>query len=103
MTRPPETCVARDVHVQQITGTGPLVAVSRLANRSRRPRDPGPAEHLPDRRVRKAGRRPNKPRPPTRRPTTGTNPLLQLRGELPRRAARPARAVKQRLGLSLTL
>src|SRR6266487_4977428 len=51
-----EARVAGDVHVQQVAGTGPLVAVGWLLGSSRRPRDPSPLEHLPDGRVCEAGR-----------------------------------------------
>jgi hypothetical protein len=63
-----EVGLAAGVHVRQLAGAGPLVAVGRLLLRLRRPRDPRPAEHLPDRRVRKAGRACDQPAvPPTMR------------------------------------
>src|SRR6266542_1744272 len=81
-----EARVAADIHVQQIAGARPFIAVGRLLDRSRPPRDPGPLEHLPDRRMRTAGLAP-----------TGADPLLQLGSEKPRRALRTTRAINQRL------
>src|SRR5439155_6751976 len=94
-----ETRVCADIHVQPITGAGPLVAVGGLPDRPRSTRDAGPAEHLPDGRVRKARRPGHKPRPPASLSPAVADPLLQIGGEKPRRAVRPTRAVQQRLKL----
>src|SRR6266536_2403822 len=92
---PQEARVAAGVHVQQVAGAGPLVAVGWLLDRPRRSRDLGPLEHLPDGQVREAGRAGDQARPPTRLASAGADRLGELGGELPRRAMRPARAVKQ--------
>src|SRR4249919_3164976 len=90
-----ETGVAACVHVQQITGAGPLVAVGWLLDRGPTPGEPGPLEHLPDRRVREAGRAGDKTWTPARLASAIADPLLQLGGQQPRRPMRPARAIKQ--------
>src|SRR5436190_23966167 len=60
-----EAGVLADIHVQQIAGARPLVAVGGLACRPGWPRDPGPLEHFPDGRVAKAGRAGDQARPPS--------------------------------------
>ena len=92
---PLEARVLAGVHVQQITGARPLVAVGRLPGRLRWPRDPGPAQHLPDRRVAEAGRARDQARPPACLAATLADRLGELGRELPGRAMRPARAIKQ--------
>jgi len=84
---PLETCVLAGVHVQQVAGAGPLVAVGRLPHRPRRPREPRPAEHLPDGRVAEAGRAGDKARPPAGLAAAVTDRGLELGRELHQRAA----------------
>src|SRR6476661_6619877 len=81
--------------MQQITRARPLVAIGGFSCRPRPPREPGPAQHLPDRRVRAPGRRPDQPRPPTCPTSTCTDPLLHFGSELAWRALRPTRAITQ--------
>src|SRR6266511_248006 len=95
MAGPQEAGVAAGVHVQEITRARPLIAVGRLPGRPRRPRDPGPAEHLPDGRVREASRAGDQARSPTRLAAAGADRLLELRRELTRRAAGTARTINQ--------
>ena len=90
-----EACVLAGVHVQQIAGTGPLVAVGRLPHCSRRPRDPRPPEHLPDGRVAEAGRTDDQARPPSGLAPAGTDRLSELGRQLPRRLMRTAGAIAQ--------
>src|SRR5579883_122753 len=98
-----ETGVAACVHVQQVTGAGPLVAVGRLLGRGRTAGEPGALEHLPDGRVREAGRAGNEPRSPAGLAAAVADPLLELRGEQAGRAVRPARAVEQRTLLAAAI
>src|SRR5215207_4160299 len=86
---------AADVHVEQVPGAGPLVAVGGLPRRALGARDAGSLQHLPDRRVREARERGDEPRSPTRLPAAGADSLLQLGGELARARVRPARAIEQ--------
>jgi hypothetical protein len=95
MSGPHEAGVAGDVHVQQVAGTGPLVAVGRLLGRSRRPRDPRPAQHLPHGRVREAGGAGDQPGSPPSAAAAGADRLLELRRQLARRAVRATRAIKE--------
>ena len=90
---PREARRAGDVHVQEVARAGPLVAVGGLLQRPRRPRDPRPAQHLPDGRVGEAGRGRNEPRSPACRLAAGADALLELGSELARAAARPTRAI----------
>ncbi len=92
---PLEAHVLARVHVQEVAGAGPLVAVGRLARRPRRPREPGPAEHLPDGRVREASRAGDQARAPARLLAAPADCSLELRRELARRAVRPAGAIEQ--------
>jgi hypothetical protein len=100
---PPETRIARDVHMQQITGAGPLVPIRRLGHRSWPARQPVAAKDLPDRRVGEAGHPRDQPWPPTGLTSAGADRLLPLGRQKPRRASRPARAVKQRLHSAATV
>ena len=94
---PQEARIARDVHVQQIAGTGPLVAVGRLLGYSRAPREPVAAEHLPDRRVREPGRSGDQAWTPAGLSTAVADPFLQLGGEKTRRSVWTAGAIQQRI------
>jgi hypothetical protein len=80
---PQESRVTARVHVQQIAGAGPLVAVGRLFGRARRPRDPGSPEHFPDGRVGEASRSGDQPRSPAGFAPAGADGLLELRRQLP--------------------
>src|SRR5882757_10004658 len=103
MAGPQEARVAAGVHVEQIAGAGPLIAVGWLSAPWLAARDPRPLEHLPDGRVREPGRSSDQPRTPTGLAAASTDPLLQLGREQPRRAARPARAIKQRACQTITV
>ncbi len=93
--RPRKARVLAGVHVQQIAGAGPLVTVGRLPDRPRRPRDPRPLEHLPDRRVAEAGRAGDQARAPAGLAAAVTDRGLELARKLPGRATRPTRAIEQ--------
>src|SRR5438876_9615149 len=80
---PQKARVAAYVHVQQIAGTGPLVAAGRLPDQGQTAREPGPPEH------------------PVLSPTVA-DPLLQLARKQPRRTPRPARAIHERAQLAST-
>jgi hypothetical protein len=79
------------VHVQQVAGALPLVAIGLPTRRPRRPRDPGPPQHLPNRGVTEAGRATDQTRPPAGLASTGTDRPGELGRELPR----AARAIKK--------
>src|SRR6266508_6981375 len=96
MAWPQEARIAACVHVQQVTGAGPLVAVGRLLGRRRAAREPGSLQHFPDSRVREARGTRDQTRTPAGLATAIADPLLQLGREQPRRAVRPARAIQQR-------
>src|SRR6266511_6149166 len=83
------------VHVQQVAGARPLVAVRRLPRRTGRPRKPGPFEHLPDGGMCEAGSERDQARSPAGVAPASADPLSELRRELTRRAMRPARAIEQ--------
>ena len=87
--------MAADVHVQQVAGAGPLVAPGRLPLRPRAPRESVPAKHLPDGRVREAGRGRDQAWAPAGAAAAGADPCLQRRSELARRATGSARAIAQ--------
>src|SRR5207244_8578175 len=73
------TCEADEafaVDVQQVTGTGPLVATRPLARLLGPPRDPLPLERPPDGRVRVPGLAGDQPRTPTGAAPGGADPLL---------------------------
>jgi len=90
-----EARVLAGVHVRQVAGAGPLVAGGRLPRRPRRPGDPRSPEHLPDRRVAETGRAGHQAWAPARRASAGADRLGELGRELPGRAVRPTRAIKQ--------
>ena len=98
-----EAGVAACVHVKQVTGAGPLVAVGRLLDRRRTARETGPLEHLPDRRVRDPRRTRNQTRTPTGLAPAVADPLLQLSRQQPWREVRTARAIPQRSCLPTTV
>ena len=87
---PPEARIAADVHVQQVAGAGPLVAIGLPARRARPAREAVAEEHLPDRLMRMPGRAGDQPRPPTRRLPDRADPRLSVRAEMTRLAPRPA-------------
>src|SRR5439155_19197410 len=95
VARPLEAGVAADIHVQQIAGAGPLVAVGGLPRWPWRAGDARPLEHLPDRRVSKAGESSDQPRTPARLAAAGADPLLQLGVKLARAVAGSAGAIEQ--------
>src|SRR5436305_278227 len=95
VTRSQKARVTACIHVQQIAGTRPFVAVGRLPGRSRRTGDTRPTQHLPDGRVREAGRAGNQPRSPARLASTGADPPLKRWRELTRRAVRTTRPIEQ--------
>jgi hypothetical protein len=88
-----EAGVAADIHVQQVAGAVPLVAVGGLPGRTLWPGDVRPLEHFRDSRVSKAGDGSGQPWPPARLAAAGTDPLLQLGGEPARTPVRPARTI----------
>ena len=92
---PLESPVAGRVHVQEVAGAGPLVAVRRLLRRPRGPRDAIPREHLRDRRMRPTALASNQSWPPPGAPADRADPLLDLRVEQARHPLRPARAIEQ--------
>src|SRR5204863_5145818 len=65
--------------------------------------DPGAFEHLPDGRVREAGRAANKPRTPAGLAAAITDPLLKICCEQPRRVVRPTRPIEQSARLAAAL
>jgi hypothetical protein len=81
VARPHEAGVARDVHMQQVAGAGPLVAVGGLARCPRCGRQRVAAQHLPHRLMRHADRAGHQPRPPAGQLARLTDPLLELRRE----------------------
>src|SRR2546423_5835515 len=95
MAGPLEARVLAGVHVQQITGTGPLVPVGRLPRRPRRTRDSSPLEHFPDRLMTEAGRASDQPRPPAGLAAAVADRGLELGRELSRRTTPPARTIEQ--------
>ncbi len=95
VTGPQEARVAGNVHVQEIAGAGPLVAVGRLLGLSGRPRQPRSPQHLPDGRVAEASGAGDQPRSPAGFAAAGTDRLLEVRCELAWRAVWTTRAVEQ--------
>src|SRR5712692_7301632 len=93
MTRRAEPDEPLRVDVEQVAGTGPLVAARQLARRLRRPRDPRTFERPPDGRMRVAGLAGDQPRPPAAAPPGATDPVPLLRGQKPRAVTRPRRAI----------
>ena len=74
--------VAADIHVQKVTGAGPLVAVGGLPWRPCRAGEASSLEHLPERRVSETGEGGDQPRAPARLTAAGADLFLQLGGEL---------------------
>ena len=92
---PAEARVARDVHVQQVAGTGPLVAVGGFARRPRGARERVAAQHLPYRLMRYADGAGHQPRSPAGQLAGVADPLLELGGKPTRALPRSARTVTQ--------
>src|SRR5439155_22223766 len=95
VARSQETGIAAGVHVQQIAWARPLIAIGRLPLRSRRPREPEATQHLPDRRVREAGRAGDQARPPARLAAAVADRAFASARQPPWTACGPARAIKQ--------